>query len=311
MWANQEIVELAEWLRAHNAALPPGERVGIYGIDLYEPWKSMDEVVRFLEAESDELGESARRHYREWARYRGDGHAYARAVFGFLPSAEEGARAVVESLRQFRPEADSPDLDRWFYAKQSAKVVQNAEQHFRTMAEEGPGSWNARARHMHTTVRRLLDHYGPNSHGIVWAHNTHVGDARATAMRQWGQVNIGQLAREEMGSGEVFSIGLGMARGEVVASRQWGSDPEVMTLPAPAPGSFEELFSGPGRGDFWLLLDSVVDAGEWLEPRGHRAIGVTYQPERERQGNFVATVLGQRYDALLFWQETRPLRPLH
>lgn len=312
MWANEEVVELAEWLRAHNAKLPPGERTGVYGIDLYDAWKSMDQVIDYLEREGEELGKAARRHYREWSRYRGDGHAYGRAVFAFLPTAEEGVQAVLEMLRDLRPAPESPTLDGWFGAIQNAKVVHEAERHFRKMTEGGPASWNVRAVHMHSTVRDLLDHYGPEARGIVWAHNTHVGDARATSMRQWGQVNLGQLAREELGAKKVFSVGFGMARGVVVAAREWGGDREMMTIPAPSEGSWEELFStGSKRGDFWLRFDPVVEAGEWLKPLGHRAIGVLYHPEREREGNYVPTVLAERYDAFLFFQETRGLRPLH
>ena len=180
------------------------------------------------------------------------------------------------------------------------------------MAQAGPASWNARAQHFKRTVARLLEHYGPDSRGIVWAHNTHIGDARATDMARTGQVNIGQLARERHGADTVFAVGFGTATGTVLAARRWEGRRETMATPEPRPDSLEAALLTAGDGDRFLILDRESPAVELLrEPIPHRAIGVIFIPERERLSNYVPTRLTERYDAFVFLPRTHALDPLH
>ena len=182
--------------------------------------------------------------------------------------------------------------------------------HYRTLVRGGPTSWNVRDQHMTETLARLLDFHGPGAKAIVWEHNTHIGDARATDMLRAGMVNVGQLARERWGEDDVVLVGFATHRGTVIAGEEWGAPMEVMSVPPARPGSWEDVLHRAGAGDKLLLLDAVDDAA-FAEPRGHRAIGVVYRPGLESYGNYVPSVLPFRYDALLYLDESRALHPLH
>lgn len=310
LWANEEILELADWLREFNESRPADKRIGFHGLDLYGPWDSIREVIGFFESIGEDEAREVRELYAPWARYDGDGRAYARAVFALQPTAEEEVAQVVGKLRELRPDDDSPEKAAWFEAKQNAKVVKNAELHFRSMVNQGPENWNARASHMQRTTDRLLTFYGPESRGIVWAHNTHVGDARATSMGTQGRVNIGHLARESLGREAVFIVGFGSYQGTVVAGREWDSPATVMDVPPAPEDSVEGLLHGAVENDFWMLFDDSSREGILTEARGHRAIGVTYHPEMDHQANYVPTILTHRYDAFLYLRKTEALTPL-
>jgi erythromycin esterase-like protein len=310
MWANWEIVHLAEWLRRHNNRLPDAEKVGFYGLDVYSLWDSMAAVVQYLEKVDPEAARNARRAYSCFDPYQSDAQEYAWATALALQACEDD---VIHMLRTLRERiggypADGPEskLD----AEQNAIVARNAELYYRTMIRSGSGSWNVRDRHMFETLERLLAHHGPDAKAVVWEHNTHIGDARATDMARAGMVNIGQLAREEHGADTVL-VGFGSYRGSVIAAGSWGAPMERMTLPEAEPGSWEELLHGTGPADKLLVLGSRKLPGSFSETRGHRAIGVVYDPDEERRGNYVATILPKRYDAFLFIDESRALHPMH
>ena len=177
------------------------------------------------------------------------------------------------------------------------------------MIRGGSGSWNVRDHHMTDTLERLMVRHGAGAKAVVWEHNTHIGDARATDMAAAGMVNVGQLVRERHAKERVVLVGFGSYQGSVIAGRHWGADPEKMTVPAAKPGSWEALLHELG-GDR-LLLTSELKGEPFRERRDHRAIGVVYHPERERYGNYVPTVLPERYDAFLYLDETEALHPLH
>lgn len=177
------------------------------------------------------------------------------------------------------------------------------------MLRGGAPSWNIRDRHMAETLDRLMRQYGPDAKAIVWEHNTHIGDARATDMASAGMVNVGQLVRERHAGEGVVLVGYGSYAGSVVAGRAWGAPMERMPMPPARAGSWEDLLHRAGPENKLLLLDGRDTA--FGEARGHRAIGVVYHPESERAGNYVPTVLPRRYDALLYIDQTRPLHPLH
>jgi erythromycin esterase len=309
MWANEEVAELAEWMRAYNKDRPLSQRAGFYGIDVYGWENSIQAVVEYLRDASPELARRVQTLYGAFALHRSDASSYARAVARGDSSQREVAQ-VVELLRKEREKLESQNAAAYFAAKQNALVVQNAEAHVRKMSRPGPDSWNARARHMKLTVARLKEFYGEGARAIVWAHNTHIGDARATPMAQFEQVNIGQLARERWGDEAVFLLGFATHRGEVLAGRAWGAPRVTMPVPPAQAGSVESILNQL-QTERALLTFRNAEIPKVLEQvRGHRAIGVLYNPEREA-GNYVPTRLPRRYDALIFLAETKPLRPLH
>jgi erythromycin esterase-like protein len=196
-----------------------------------------------------------------------------------------------------------------FAAEQNALVVADAERYYRAMVGGSAESWNVRDVHMADTLDRLLGHAGEKA--VVWEHNTHIGDARATDMASAGMVNVGQLLRERHGPDDVVLVGLGGHRGGVIAGEAWGAQMQRMPVPPARPGSLEAVLHDR-VGEDTLVVVPPGTGPEWLHRRlDHRAIGVVYRPERERWGNYVPTVLAQRYDAFLYFEETSPLQPLH
>jgi len=306
MWANEETEALVEWMRAHNAPLPPEARAGMHGIDVYG-FEPLFEALPALAATLDEtLAGDLRRRLECFAPYAADMGGYARAAArGFAPC-QAAIGAVLESVRERHQEL--PGFE-GFHFKQMAWVLQNAESHYRTMPRGGATSWNHRAQHFFDTVRRLMEYHGDGAKGIVWAHNTHIGDARATDMARAGQVNIGELARRHWGRDHVALVGFGTDRGTLIAGRQWGARRELMRKPPAPAGTLEHWMRQIGPGD-WLLR--LRGGAEILQaPLGHRAAGVVYHPLREVPGNYVPTRLTERYDFFLFLEETQALRPLH
>jgi erythromycin esterase-like protein len=179
------------------------------------------------------------------------------------------------------------------------------------MVRGGPQSWNIRDRHMTETLDRLMRHHGPDAKAIVWEHNTHIGDARFTDMADDGMVNVGQLVRERHTDEGVVLVGFGSHHGTVIAGREWEAPMEEMQVPPARVGSWEDVMHRAGADDKLLVFEGLLDDSDFLEERGHRAIGVVYHPENERFGNYVPTVLPRRYDAFCYIDETRALHPLH
>lgn len=308
MWANEETAELIEWLKAHNADLPPDEQVGFYGIDVYGKAEALRELPQAVEHLHPGQADWLRGQYAPFAGMVEDLRGYVRARQRGEPGLADNARAVVERLREAGDDLTS-DAAEFLHLKQMAWVVKNAERHYSGMASAGPTAWNARVEHFWQTLQRLLEFYGPDARGIVWAHNTHIGDARATSMAARGERNIGQLAREGLEPGTVVAVGFGTHRGTVLAGRAWEAPLERMQVPPAAPGSIEAAMQEAKPGDLLFLFDEATP--EVLRhPQGHRAIGVVYHPEREVPGNYVDTVLPERYDAFLFIEETSALTPL-
>ncbi len=310
MWANEEMVSLIEWMREYNADLPEGNRIGFYGMDVYGPETSYRKVLDLIEEWGLQQAYAVREYYACLEDFEDDFAMYGMAVsFGMAPC-DEQVLAVVELLDGIGPDSGISGTDH-LNLLQNAWVVKNAEKHYRAMGVHGPHSWNHRADHFFQTIERLLEFYGHDSKGVVWAHNTHVGDARATDMASQGRRNIGQIAREQLGSNRVFSVGFGTHRGTVMAGRSWGGDREIMNVPPGISGSYEEIMHLMGKDEALIMLEDIKEDPLMLESRGHRAIGVVYHPEREHLGNYVPTVLPRRYNAFLFIDETRALSPVH
>ena len=315
MWANREIVRLAEWLRGHNDRQPAEQKVGFFGIDVYSLWDSMEAVVKYLERVDPELAHSARRAYACFDPYEQDEQEYARATMWVPDTCEDEAVAMLRELRGKAPEYQDNEREAFFNAEQNALIAKNAELYYRTMVRGGAASWNVRDTHMVDTLDRLMQFHGPDAKAIVWEHNTHIGDARATDMARSGMVNVGQLVRDRHGDEGVVIAGFGSHRGSVIAAPEWGAQMQRMRVPEAREGSYEDLMHRVGQETGQpdqLFVFAGAEAEEALRsPRGHRAIGVVYHPEYESYGNYVPTVLARRYDAFLFIDETKALQPLH
>jgi erythromycin esterase len=311
MWANEEIVELVEWLRGRNDGLPEERKAGFYGLDVYSLWDSLYQVLGYLGKHVPSALPAARRAFQCFDPYGEDVQEYARATRWVDASCEDEVVALLAELRRTpRPNLED-GREAHFNAEQNALVVKNAEHYYRTMVQGGPESWNIRDRHMTETLERLMRHHRPQSKAIVWAHNTHLGDARYTDMADDGMVNIGQLVRQGHETEGVVLAGFGSYRGSVIAGEEWEAPMQQMEVPPGRPDSWEDILHQAGAEDRLLLLDEARDNEEFLKERGHRAIGVVYHPGYERYGNYVPTVLPQRYDAFFYLPETQALRPLH
>lgn len=311
MWANREVAEFLDWLRDHNSRLPTTERVGFYGLDVYSLWDSLESILAHLAEHEPESLAAARQAYRCFAPYAEDPQAYAMATRLVPASCEQD---VIEMLRQLRRvEGDDDDDEARLNAEQNAEVAVNAERYYRTMVRGGAASWNVRDTHMANTLERLMSRHGADARAVVWEHNTHIGDARATPMAAAGMVSIGQLARERHGEDQVVLVGFGCHEGSVMAGESWGAPMAEMAVPPSLPGTHEDLINGAsGSGCLLLFSEEVQERNriDWLGAvRGHRAIGVVYG--EERTGNWVPTVMGARYDAFCFFERTEALHPLH
>ena len=306
MWSNAEVVRFCRWLRAWNVERPPQRRAGFHGLDVYSLWESMQAIFDYLGEEDPQALEAAQEAYRCFEPYGRDPQEYGRAS-RLVPGRCEDE--VVRLLTRTRERAAHDDGDR-FSAWQNAEVVAGAERYYRSMMAGGPESWNIRDTHMAGTLDRLMAHYGPGARGIVWAHNSHIGDAAATRMADSGLLNLGQLGRERYGDTEVLLVGFGSYQGEVVAADFWGAPPQVLPVPPARPGSVERHLHEelPERA---LLVFDGLDEPAWVtESVDHRAIGVVYDPEYESWGNYVPTRLSQRYDAFVWCDRTTALHPL-
>ena len=312
MWANDDVVDFCRWLRRLNADRAEEARVGFYGLDVYSLWDSMHELIGWLRANEPEHVDTAVRALQCFEPFGEDGAEYAFAS-RFAPTSCE--QTVVDLLRRLcgqRGQDGFPDdPEARFSAEQNAAVVVGAERYYRAMMAGSAASWNVRDVHMVDTLDRLLSRDGAATKAVLWEHNTHIGDARATDMAGAGMVNVGQLLRERHGADDVVLVGFGGYRGGVIAGDRWGARMARMAVPPARRGSVEALLHD-AVGEDALFVWSRAERPGWLDRRlDHRAIGVVYRPEREKRGNYVPTVLGERYDAFLYLEETTPLQPLH
>lgn len=310
MWANEEVVELAEWLRSFNDELPMEKKVGFYGLDVYGQWDAMQKLIDYAETELPDDYEIIKANLECFLAYGYDEWQYARAVTQRGNSCEPQLYEVVNILKANAEELQSVDKKKYFNAKQNALVVKNAEEYYRLAVRNGTDSWNSRVHHMDYTISRLLDYYGNDSKGIVWAHNTHIGDAGATSMLQQNMVNIGHLKRNELGRENVFLVGFSTYTGKVMAGSQWGVQRQVMNIPSAQLNSIEDLFNIADKDSYYLIFsENDKKNDDLMQMRGHRAIGVVFNPLFESR-NYVPTILPERYDAFVFFRETKALTPL-
>ena len=310
MWSNEEVVALAEWLRSYNDNLPQDEKVGFYGMDVYDEWKSKKVVLDLLKNTNKTAYNYAKDQYNCFNPHKGDSWRYAHAVRAGKEDCSAATKNVVTYIRNNRANLSELSNDTYFYLLQNAIVVHNAEAFYRkSVTSTGEASWNARASHMHETVIDLLNLYGESAKGIVWAHNTHIGDAKYTNMRNTGEHNIGQLVRSKLGYDNVFLIGFATYEGEVMAGSSWGAPMQKMTIPPAIRNSIEYELNQFDEDSFYLIFDEQDRKEENIKVMGNRAVGVVYNPNRDER-QFVPTIIPLRYDALFFFKKTTALRVL-
>ena len=313
MWRNREVLAFADWLRSHNEGRDSARQASFHGLDVYSLGESIEAVVTYLERVDPEAAAEARRRYGCLSPWQDEPSHYGKAVLYGGRDPCEGR--VVEQLREMlnrRLTYIEADGEAWFDAAQNARIVRAAERYYRIMYRSSTESWNLRDRHMFETLQALLAHRGFGSKAVVWAHNSHIGNAAATAMGWQGQFNIGQLCRLAYGDGAVL-IGFGTDTGTVAAASDWGSDMEVKTVRPARPDSYEHLFRRAG------IERSLV---EWRSPerRGlaellgrpmlERAIGVVYRPESELLSHYFEAVLAEQFDAFVWFERTTAVTPL-
>jgi len=308
MWANWEVTAFCEWLHRYNVEHQAS--VGFYGLDVYSLWESMEHIIHYLEEHDPEAIPLAKAAYRCFEPYGESEQAYA---YSTRMVGENCREEVVNLLRELRKRVRSYDHDRElsFSTEQNALVMVDAERYYRTMIQSDASSWNIRDEHMTDTLERLMHLHGLGSKAIVWAHNTHIGDARATDMARHGMVNIGQLVRQRHGEDETMLVGFSTHHGQVIAGREWGAPMERMNVPPASRTSWDATLHESDPLDTLYLLRDLPHTAETARQYSQRAIGVVYDPAYEQFGNYVPTVLPARYDALMHIESTGALHPLH
>jgi erythromycin esterase-like protein len=317
MWRNRDVVDFLQWLHSHNATLPPSRRVGFYGLDLYSLHASIDAVLSYLRKIDPEAAERARYRYSCFEDFGEDPQAYGYAArIGLSRSCEDD---VVEQLLELRRRAAtyaSRDgqiaADEYFFAEQNARLVRNAEEYYRSMFGGHVESWNLRDSHMLETLEALLAHVrqtAGDTRAVIWAHNSHLGDARATEMGDMGELNLGQLVRQTHGA-EAFLVGFTTHTGTVTAAANWDEPAERKRVRPSIAGSYERLFHETGLSRFLVLLREGPVREAMRDARLERAIGVIYRPGSERLSHYFRARLSDQFDAVLHVDETSALEPL-
>jgi erythromycin esterase-like protein len=317
MWRNTDVVEFVDWLHDYNAARPAERRIGFYGLDLYSLHRSMDAVLEYLRKVDPDAAARAQYRYACFEMFGEDPQAYGYASsFGFSRACEDEVTAQLVELRRQALDYASRDgrvaADEYFFAEQNARLVANAESYYRAMFGGRAESWNLRDRHMMETLEALLAHGregGRPERAVVWAHNSHLGDARATEMGSRGELNLGQLVRERFGEAS-FLIGFTTHTGTVTAVPDWNDPAERRKVRPSLAGSYERLFHDAAIDQFLLLLREGQSREALLDSRLERAIGVIYRPESERLSHYFRASLARQFDAVLHIDRTSALEPL-
>jgi erythromycin esterase-like protein len=319
MWRNTDALDFIEWLRGHNYSLgDQAKKVGFYGLDLYSLFTSIEAVLTYLDKVDPEAARRARFRYSCFEDFGEDTQAYGfAATFGLTETCEDEAVNELKELRQRAAEYAQRDGwvadDEFFFAEQNARLVKNAEQYYRSMFRGHTLSWNLRDRHMAETLDALvayLDRQGPRAKIVVWEHNSHLGDARATESGESGRLNVGQLVRERYGR-EAVIIGFTTYTGTVTAASDWDAPAERKHVRPAAPQSYEWLFHQTPLPRFLLVTRENERLAETLRAeRLERAIGVIYRPQTERLSHYFRARLSDQFDAVMHFDQTQAVEPL-
>jgi erythromycin esterase-like protein len=311
MWRNTVVLDFVDWLRSHNV-LHPERMVHFYGLDVYSLHASIAEVLRYLEKVDPPAAALARRRYECFEPFQ-DTQTYALSTHYLAENCEDEVVATLLDLQRRRGDyAKRSSPEALLDAELNALAALNAERYYRQMVYGGAVTWNLRDHHMVDVLNRLLQHMGPRSKVVLWEHNSHIGDFRATYEGKSGHVNVGQLLREQFGD-NVCAVGFGTHHGTVTAASEWDGPHTFKPVPPARAHSYEAIFHEAELGRFYLDLgaNQLDRGGEWLfATREERAIGVIYHPDRERWGNYVPSQLARRYDAYMFYDETFAVEPL-
>jgi protein-L-isoaspartate(D-aspartate) O-methyltransferase len=314
MWANQSVLKFIHWLKAHNEkVVTPEMQVGFYGLDLYSLYSSIEMVLNYLEEVDPETAEVARVRYGCLMPWASDPGMYAQAaITKQYRECEQDVLATLQDLLNKRVDYSSADGERFFNAEQNARLVSNAERYYRTMYYAGSNSWNQRDQHMFDTLRSVLAFRGQQSKAVIWEHNSHIGDARATQMSARGEFNIGQLVRQKYPD-ESYLIGFGTDHGTVAAASEWGGPMEIKQVQPAHIDSYERLCHEVMTDNFLLPLSKPlqdITHKKLLAERLERAIGVIYRPETELQSHYFYASLPRQFDEYIWFDETRAVEPL-
>ncbi len=314
MWRNEEVDAFVGWLRARNEVRHGRKsRAGFHGLDLYSLFTSIATVLAYLDEVDPDAARVARARYGMLTPWQRDPAAYGRAVLtGRYESSEGAVIAILRDLLERRLEYDRMDGERFFDAARNAHVVANAEAYYRAMYYGSAASWNLRDTHMFDTLQALFAFYGPDARGIVWEHNSHVGNAAATEMSARGELNVGELSRGKFGDG-AYIVGFGTDHGTVGAASDWDEPMQRMAIRPGREGSYERLFHESDVPAFTLHLRAPKRPDvreELLPPRLERAIGVVYRPETELASHYFYASLPGQFDEIIWFDETRAVQPL-
>lgn len=314
MWRNREVADFVDWLRGHNAGVADRDRqVSFHGLDLYSLYSSIGSVLRYLDQVDREAAQVARLRYGCLTPWERDPALYGRAaIVRRFAICEAEVISTLKDLLQRRLEYQAGDGDSYLDAVQNARIVANAERYYRVMYYGSAESWNLRDQHMFDTLQTLLAFRGEDSKAVVWEHNSHIGNAAATEMAARGELNVGQLVREEHGS-RAYLLGFGTDHGTVAAATDWDGEMEIKRVRPSHPESYERLCHDSGVPAFLLPLREPrrAEVREELEPpRLERAIGVIYRPETELLSHYFQAVLPWQFDELCWFDETRAVSPL-
>jgi erythromycin esterase-like protein len=318
MWRNADVLDFVGWLRAFNDTEPSHKKVGFYGLDLYSLHSSIEAILQYLRKVDPEAATRASYRYSCFDHHGEDAQAYAySAGFGLTKSCEDEVVTQLLELRRRAAEYAGRDgrvaEDEYFYTEQNAHLVKNAEEYYRSMFQGRISSWNLRDRHMAGTLERLISYMSTADRSakvVVWEHNSHIGDARATQMGDAGELNVGQLVRERHGR-DACLIGFSTYEGTVTAASAWGAPAERKRVRPALPDSYEALFHAMGPPSFLVSLREADHAAAVLrEARLERAIGVIYLPETERLSHYFYARLADQFDAILHFDKTRAVEPL-
>jgi protein-L-isoaspartate(D-aspartate) O-methyltransferase len=311
MWRNNEVRAFVDWLRAHNAPLKSADRVAFHGLDLYSLYDSIRAVLKYLDQVDPSTARVARERYGCLTPWQSDPATYGHAALtGAYPSCESEVAVVLTDLLRKRRAYSDRDGERFLDAVQNARLITNAEHYYRIMYYGSRASWNLRDSHMFETLKMLLAFYGPESKAIVWAHNSHIGNASATEMFSRGEYNLGHLCWNEFGK-QLYAVGFGTDRGTVAAASNWDGPMEIKTVLPAIPESYERFCHESGVSSFCLhLRQAGLDSPEALrKPRLERAIGVIYRPETELASHYFQAILPDQFDEYIWFDETRAVAP--
>ena len=311
MWRNEEVQTFLEWLRLHNETLPRDKRVEFRGLDVYSLRASISEVLTYLDRVDPEAAKAARQRYACLTPWQADPAWYGRAVLrGEHDPCEDAVVAQLRDILAKRLQYSRKDGEDYLDAAQNARIVLAAEQYYRIMYRGSTESWNLRDRHMFNTLQHVMDARGPNAKAVVWAHNSHIGNAAATAMGWQGEFNIGELCKAAYGE-EAALIGFGTDRGMVAAADDWNEPMRVMRVLPSRPDSYERIFRQTGIARSLTDLRKRTEVVDLLsKPRLERAIGVVYRPDTEFYSHYFEAVLPEQFDGYVWFEETKAVTPL-